>query len=435
MKSFKLVSENQITKALSKSNEKGLLNGDDTSVIFIDIDAIEERVSRLNSAFPESTLHAVAIKSNPLQSVLKSLVQMGTGLEAASLSEVMMAVDAGASLDRIVFDSPAKTKREIKLLQDQFPGIRINADSLHELKRYPQSESKLKLGLRINPDVQGKTVQSMDVSGAYSKFGQLITGNEQEIIDACLRWEDLDCLHFHNGSQPKSFEPVYTAANRVLDLAESINRAAGFGKITTIDIGGGFPVNYADGPPFEIEEYATGLREHCSRFFDGTYNLITEFGRYVHAHAGWVATKIEYIKNAPNGKRIAIVHVGADMFLRECYNPDDWQHKHFVLNPNFEPKANFEPKTESENASESELSTIDFAGPLCFGGDFIIRDSRLNDAAVNDWLVVLDVGANSFALWSRHCSRPFPKVILASQESFKVIKPRETYDAIKRFWK
>ena len=116
--------------------------------------------------------------------------------------------------------------------------------------------------------------------------------------------------------------------------------------------------------------------------------MITEFGRYVHAHAGWVATRVEYVKEAPNDRQIAIVHVGADMFLRECYNPNDWQHKHFVIEKNFAKK------------TDSGAVTVDFAGPLCFGGDFVIRNSKLPKVEAGDWLIIQDVGANSFSLLS-----------------------------------
>ena len=148
----------------------------------------------------------------------------------------------------------------------------------------------------------------------------------------------------------------------------------------------------------------------------------------LHAHAGWVATKIEYVKKTPSNKQIAIAHVGADMFLRECYNPDDWHHNHFVLNPDFSCKA------KSENTAANKKVRTDFVGPLCFGGDFFIRDSKLSEVAADNWLVIQDIGANSFALWSRHCSRPFPKVILIRQQAFSIAKPRESYESIAQFW-
>lgn len=418
-----LDSQQEAGRALTFCHSNGLIDESDTSVIFIDRNMIADRVQRLNDSFPDSTIHAIAIKSNPLQSTLKLLVEMGAGLEAASLSEVMMAAEAGASLDRIVFDSPAKTKEEIDFLQSRYPGIRINADSLDELIRYPQTESKFRLGLRVNPNVVSETVDSMNVGGANSKFGQRMTQTNNEIIDHCLRWRDVDCLHFHIGSQHQNFEPVFTAANRVVQLAESINEAAGFRKIKNLDIGGGFPVNYTQGPSFQIEDYATALRTNCPKLFDGSYELITEFGRYIHAHAGWVATRVEYVKETPSERQIAIVHVGADMFLRECYNPDDWQHKHFVLQSDFAAK------------TEPAAVTVDFAGPLCFGGDFVVRNSRLPKVKVGDWLIIQDVGANSFALWSRHCSRPFPKVIQINTEEFEVVKSRESFDSIAQFWK
>ena len=57
---------------------------------------------------------------------------------------------------------------------------------------------------------------------------------------------------------------------------------------------------------------------------------MTEFGRYVHANSGWVASRVEYVKKN-EGRNTAIIHVGADLLLRKCYRPSDWHHEIMVL--------------------------------------------------------------------------------------------------------
>ena len=50
----------------------------------------------------------------------------------------------------------------------------------------------------------------------------------------------------------------------------------------------------------------------------------------------------------------------------------------------------------------------DIAGPLCFAGDYLARGVALPSAEEGEWLCIDHAGANSYALWSRHCSRDVP---------------------------
>ena len=58
----------------------------------------------------------------------------------------------------------------------------------------------------------------------------------------------------------------------------------------------------------------------------------------------------------------------------------------------------------------------DIVGPLCFAGDVLARDLVLPELFEGDWLVFSGAGANTFGLWSRHCSRAIPKVVASRAE-------------------
>jgi len=412
-----------MSQAYRHSAEMGLIDSNDTLVIFMDLSILEDRIERLKQSFGSNTLHAIAIKTNPMSFVLKHLADMQVGLEAASFGEVCLAENAGLMSERLVFDSPAKTEWEIAELRSRFRGARVNADSIDELNRYPTVASGLRIGLRINPLVQTNTISYMSVSDEHSKFGESIV-QRSEIIDACNQWQDLDCLHLHIGSQVTNLNRTVDAVRKILELGQEINDRAGKRKISTIDIGGGFPVNYGLGDPFRVEEYAFALSERCPELFDGRFNLITEFGRYVHANACWAVANIEYVKPIPGSFNL-ITHAGADLFLRECYNPGDWFHKIFLLDRN-----GFEKYGEDQK--------VNIAGPLCFGGDFVERNIEIPKATPGDHIVFCDVGANTFSLWSKHCSRQFPKVITFNSRNglndFRIGKQRETFDSIIDFW-
>lgn len=426
---MKFISHQDFSRYYTLATDKKLISEEDTLVIFFDLAILEDRINILKQNFPSDSNHAIAIKTNPLSFILKYLVSLGCGLEAASNTEVFLAKNANLANHLIVFDSPAKTALEIRELSIACQGLHINADSLQELKLYPKQASGFTLGLRVNPVIENDAISYMNVSGEEAKFGESIH-KKQDIIDAFLEWQDLVCLHVHIGSQYSDLDPCINAIRVVVDLANEINDYSlsqdNKKKVTTIDIGGGFPVNYnSNEEPFYIEQYVEKLGEVCPELFSGGYKLVTEFGRYVHANAAWAVTEIEYVKPAADISNI-ITHAGADMFLRECYNPGDWYHELHVLTANGELK------------ETNERSNTNIGGPLCFGGDFLDRDRRLPKINATDKLVIQDVGANSFSLWSRHCSRQFPKVIayssLKNGEDMHIAKQRESVEKLIEFW-
>ena len=133
------------------ARESGIISSV-TAVIFHDL-ADEGRIKRLQKLFPESTLHALAIKANPLVALLKRAVAAGAGMEAASIEEVHLALAAGCPPEKIVFDSPAKTDAELAFALKK--RIHINADGLQELKRIEEmiaaGSDHGRVGLRVNP--------------------------------------------------------------------------------------------------------------------------------------------------------------------------------------------------------------------------------------------------------------------------------------------
>lgn len=416
-----LISDAEQAAILQSARHQGIIDEEDTTVIFLNLDIIATQVANIDAMLPEGATNAVAIKANPLVGVLKYMHTLCCSVEAASTGEVELALHAGFEPNKIVFDSPAKTLKEIRWCEEHLPGAYINADSLEELAHY-RNDSQLNLGLRINAGAKIDALNSMNVSGAASKFGVALLGHEEEIIAAIMQSERLNTLHIHQASQSSDYSGLAGGIQKIIAFADTINERAGYQKIATIDIGGGMPVNYITDEPYPIDAYFDLLRQECPQLFDGSYRIITEFGRYVHAHAGWVATQVQNVKHFAE-KSIATVHAGADMMLRESYNPGEWHHKLAVLD------ADMQVKTDTYH------QPWDIAGPLCFGGDFSFRGVTLPEMNIGDWLIIKDTGANTYALWSRHCSRQFPKVIAySSAKAPYIMKQRETIKAIIEFW-
>jgi len=404
------------------AHDARLLGPDDSSVIFIAFDVLDDRLRHLNQCFPPGTLHTVAVKSNPLQAVLRHVVARGFGLEAASFEEVLLAKSSGAENGRIVFDSPAKRRSEIDYCEQQFPGLVVNANSLEELTRYRRCR-RLRLGLRVNPLQGGAAPDLYDVSRPGSKFGAPIRPRGA-IIEAFLAMPQLVGLHVHVGSEVADQASAAAAVGRVFALAREIDAACarrGLRKrIEFVDIGGGAAVNYGPGHQAGLEAYVAALKS-CAPGLDSRH-LVTEYGRFTQAHCGWLATDVEYVLR--RGRHdILVLHQGADMFVREVYSARAPRHQVRVFDGQGTPRSGRRRRCR-------------LAGPLCFAGDFIGEEYLLPAVREGDKVVVEDVGANTFALWSKHCSRAFPKVVgysLARRE-IRILKDRQSVQEAISFW-
>ena len=415
----------RMTSVLSTALERGRLSDEDGAVVFYDLALLERRIENLKTVFPEGTLHAIAAKANPLVPILELSRRLGAGLEAATLGEVRSAELCGYEPSQIVFDSPAKTRDE--LAHALRAGIHINADSFDELERIEllrrQIRSTSNIGLRINPQIGSGSIVTTNVAEKHSKFGVPLRECEDRIVEYYRTYPWLNGIHMHVGSQGCSVEQLVEAARRLTALATKLDNTVG-DQIRWVDIGGGLPVEYRNEEPVaSMTDYVAELETHCPTLFNGRYSLITEFGRYVHANAGWTASRVEYVKSYA-GVNTAVIHVGADLLLRRCYEPQYWHHDFSVA----------DRYGRLKPAEDTREYTI--AGPLCFGSDILARGLTLPAIEEGDFLLIHDTGAYTLSMWSRYTSRQIPQVLGYRDDGrhFETLKARESVDELYRFW-
>ncbi len=408
----------------------GWLDDRSPAVLVHDLDLLEARAASLRERFPASALHAVAIKANPVLAILRALVGAGLGLEAASWEEVELARAAGCPPERIVFDSPAKTRSELR--QALEIGVRLNLDNFSELRRVAElaPSPAAKVGLRINPAVGGGTIAITSVAGRGSRFGVPIPDSAAALdsLVECLRehpW--LTGLHVHVGSQGCPLALLVRGVQLVLELREALHERLGHPQIRWVDIGGGLPADYDQGQGDalpRLDDYVDALRREAPALFDDELEIVTELGRALQASCGFAVSRVEYVKEV-DGRNLATVHVGADLLLRTAYAPADWPYALVVLDPHGRPR-------------EGALAPWTVVGPLCFAGDVIARDRPLPAIAEGDLVVVRDIGGYTLGMWSRHCSRAIPHVLglrgAPPHLQLSTLRPRETAQDIVRFW-
>ncbi len=381
---------------------------DSESVIVCDLEVMQGRWKQLADAFPLGSLHAIAVKANPVLEVLRALVDWGAGLEVASSGELALARSAGCPPERIVYDSPAKTLRELSEALDL--GVRINANSLAELERIDgllrQRGSSAKLGVRLNPVIAGSERESATmVATARSKFGIQASG----VASALERYSWLTGLHVHVGSQVATLEDLVSGARRTLEMAQK------FPQVRWLDIGGGLPSRYrSQDSGLSPQTYAEALSSELPELWD--YPLVTEVGRALHSGCGWAATRVEYAD-----EQKAIVHLGADFALRTAYQSESWYHEITV------------------HDAEGRLKTgeprpMDLFGPLCFSGDKLADQRLLPPVESGDFVVLHDIGAYTLSMWSRYCSRPMPPVYGWTGTRWNLLRHGEDPEDLVRFW-
>ncbi|MBB0242829.1 diaminopimelate decarboxylase [Streptomyces alkaliphilus] len=388
---------------------------------FIDLDGVHETVTSLRGAFPDPlpVLHAFAAKANCLVPVLEELRVSGMGCEVASAGELARALEAGFAPERIVFDSPAKTRAE--LARALGLGIAVNVDSFQELARldgmWATARSDSRIGVRVNPQVGAGSITAMSTATATSKFGIPLEdeGNRERLLRAYRDRPWLTRVHAHVGSQGCPPGLMVRGVARAVEFAEEVNDHLGRRQVTGIDIGGGLPVDFTGdqtGPGFDT--YVDHLREHAPALFSGAYEIITEFGRSVMAKNGFIAAYVEYTKTV-GGRPIAITHAGAQVATRTVFAPEAWPLRVEAHDADGRPK-------------RSRAVAQDIAGPCCFGGDLLARDRTLPLLHEGDLVVVPDTGAYYFSTHFHYNSLPEPAVHGAridadGRVTFRLLRP------------
>ena len=350
----------------------------------IDLDTLDELMRGLTVAYPTGmpALHTVAAKAITLRPVLARFAQMGFGCEVASPGELELALASGFPAERIVFDSPAKTTAEIAWALEL--GISLNVDNFEELSRIDvaiaQARGRLPvIGMRLNPQTGAGAIGAMSTATATSKFGIGLDDQYERIIDAFEARPWLTQLHVHSGSQGLSLEHTAQGVRMIVDLAQEVTHRVGSQQIQRIDVGGGLPVNFSsDAITPTFADHRDALEAAVPELFDGTYTLVTEFGRALTAKAGTMIARVEYTK-VNGGRPIAVTHAGVQVASRTVFMPESWPLRVDVFDP-------------EGRRRHDEPTVQDVAGPACFTGDVLAVGRELPLIHQGDLVAIPDTG-------------------------------------------
>ncbi|CAM5701263.1 Diaminopimelate decarboxylase OS=Streptomyces antimycoticus OX=68175 GN=SSPO_059460 PE=3 SV=1 [Streptomyces antimycoticus] len=324
---------------------------------------------------------------------------MGCEVASPVLAE---ALAAGFAPQRIVYDSPSKTRAE--LAQALELGVAVNADNFQKLKRMDSilagRASDSPIGVRINPQVGSGDIAAMSTATLTSKFGIALEddGNRRRIVQEFQDRPWLTWLHAHVGSQGCPLELMAEAwvLRKLSRPGPGDQRIPGRRQVVGIDIGGGLPVNFtSDDTAPNFDEYVECLRAYAPALFSGAYQIVTEFGRSLLAKNGFTAAYVEYTKTS-GGRRIAITHAGAQVAARTVFMPDSWPIRITAHNPS--------GTSRGSDSTPGHCGTVLLRWRCCGPGPVASR-SRTRSI-----VTLLDTGAYYFSTPFHYNSLPDPAV-------------------------
>lgn len=361
--------------------------------------ALHEAFAPLNASIHYSA------KANSNLAVLRALVEAGYGIDTVSGGEVYRALQAGAAPEAIVFAGVGKTAAELYFAVESDVGW-FNIENVREAELLNSIASiagkTVRVACRLNPDVQANTHKHIATGHGGAKFGLSAEAIEGLFARAdalsALRFEG---IHVHIGSQLHDVAATLQAVRAAVALAKR------HPSVTTIDIGGGFPVAYqADDTQLPTAaDFAAALAPELAG-----YAVVLEPGRSIIADAGVLLTRVQYLKEQ-GGSHLAIMDAGMTELLR----PALYDAYHEVL-----------PLAAAPNAPDTLWQIV---GPVCESTDVLARDRALPPLHPDDCLAIMNAGAYGMAMASTYNTRPRPPevVVEADGSSWRVARRRETW--------
>ena len=365
---------------------------------------IKKNISNFKKNFKKiNPLICFAVKANSNKILLREIGKQGLGADVVSIGELMKALKSGIKPDKIVFSGVGKTSKEISSAIDK-KILLINAESKSEILEIEKiakiKKKKVKIGIRLNPNTDAKTLSQISTGKKENKFGV----TEKTFLDLVnyvkkSKFLELKCLSVHIGSQILDYKPY----EKMLSVLDKIIKKSKF-NFEYIDLGGGMGIDYEQkNKKLDLKKYAFNIKKFLKR---NNSKIIFEPGRYIIANAGFLISKIIYIKEG-NKKDFIILDTAMNDFMR----PALYNAKHHII--------------PSKKSNLKSNKVYEFVGPICESTDKFSTFEFFQKLNEKDLVVICDVGAYGMSLSSNYNLRPKPAELLIENSKIKIINKRQ----------
>ena len=357
-------------------NNKVLLEAVDkfgTPLYIYDSNMIKSQYNRLKQSFKDVKNLQInyAVKALSNISILKYMINLGSGIDAVSIQEVKLALKAGVNPKKILYTPNGVSIEEIKEVSEL--GVSINIDNLEVLEQFGNLNPDIPVCIRINPHIMAGGNSKISVGHIDSKFGISIhqTPHILRIVENTKI--NINGVHMHTGSDILDVEVFLNAAEILFEIAKK------FKDLEFIDFGSGFKVPYYPGDSeTNIRELGVKLTERFNLFcheYGKELKLIFEPGKFLVSQAGKFLCRVNSIKQTTStvfaqvdtgfNHLIRPMMYGSNHHIENISNPSDIERYYSVVGYICETDT-FASNKKISSISPGDILSFSNAGAYCF---------------------------------------------------------------------
>lgn len=337
------------------------------------LERVEQAGRDFLAGFPGSPMYAV--KCNPDKAVIQALYRSGIRrFDVASIAEVRL-LRKLAPKAKLYFMHPVKAREAIHEAYFTHGVRRFVLDSRAELYKIIQ---ETRMAGDIELFVRVMVSNGHAAVALAGKFGA--TPDEAvELLKACRPVCSRLGVSFHVGSQ--CMNPI--AYREAIAQVAQIVAESGI-QIDSLDVGGGFPVTYADLVPPPLADYFATIRDAVTDYGFADIELLAEPGRALAGAGMSLIARVELRKDHADGSKTLHLNDGTYGGLFEGSRGGGG-----INYPVRRIRAQ-----QDDTADNVQLVPFRFAGPTCDSVDMLYGPYLLPvDIAEGDWIEVEQHGA------------------------------------------
>ena len=349
-------------------------------LLIVDCERVRVQYRKLRKALPGVDLH-YALKPLPHPAVVRSIVDEGGWLDVATTGEVQLAASLDVDPARCIHTHPIKRERDIHNALEYGISTFV-ADNPDEVRKFRPYAGRAALLLRV----------SFRHPGAVCDLSRKFGCDPEDALElarlAARQGVEVQGVSFHVGSQAADATKHVEAIEICAALLAAARRER-LGVCDTLDIGGGFPIDYTE-PAADIGRYCAPIRNSLARL-PKRVRVIAEPGRYL---AGPAAIGVATVMG--RAQREGHWWYYLDDGIYGSYSGQLYDHARYPL---------------SAMRTGPLLPSV-LAGPTCDGIDVIAEELQLPRLKIGDLIVGRQMGAYTWSTASTF--NFFPKATIVA---------------------
>ena len=272
--------------------------------LVVDLDVVRDNYCAFTKALPDSRIF-YAVKANPAPEILKLLASLNSSFDTASVAEIEMALDAGATAERISFGNTIKKERDIARAHEL--GIRLFAvDCVEEVEKIARSAPGAQVFCRVLTDGEGAEWPLSRKFGCDPKMAVDVLAHAARLGLTAYG------VSFHVGSQMTHL----AAWDKALADARWVFERMSEKDITLkmVNMGGGFPTRYLKDVP-TAKAYGQAIFDALRKHFGNRIpETIIEPGRGMVGNAGVIKSEVVLVSKKSDNDNVRWVYLDIGKF-------------------------------------------------------------------------------------------------------------------------